>query len=214
MNKENCVIRVEQPQDYREVENLTREAFWNVYQPGCLEHYVLHCYREQEGFIPQLSLILELDGKMIGHVMYAHSHIDLEDGSELPIMTFGPISIAPPFKRQGYGKYLLDYSLAKAAQMGAGAIAMCGNIDFYGKCGFGLASEKGVRYEDADPSDPIVPYFLIRELKKGFLDGIKGTYKDPKPYFIGWEDPEGFAAYDSTFPYKEKLVTKDQLRTQ
>ncbi|PZW68277.1 hypothetical protein C8E88_101819, partial [Fibrobacter sp. UWR1] len=52
-------IRQEQPADFSAVENLTREAFWNVYRPGCLEHYVLHCYRSNPGFIPELSLVLE-----------------------------------------------------------------------------------------------------------------------------------------------------------
>ena len=106
----NYTIRMEQPCDFKAIENLTREAFWNVYRPGCTEHYVLHCYRENSDFIPELSLVLEVDGEIVGHVMYAWSHIDADDGRKIKMMTFGPISIRPDFKRKGYGKILLDHS--------------------------------------------------------------------------------------------------------
>lgn len=132
----NIIIRNETPADYRTVENLTREAFWNVYRPGCLEHYVLHTFRTDPAFVPELDLVMELDGEIIGHVMYVRSAIKADDGRMIPIMTFGPISIAPQYKRQGYGKKLLDHSMEKAKSMGAGALAITGNIDFYGKSGF------------------------------------------------------------------------------
>lgn len=100
--KNNCIIRLERKEEYRKVENLTREAFWNVYRPGCSEHYVLNQLRNDAAFIPELDLCLEKDGELIGHVMYMHAHIEKEDGTRIPIMTFGPISIAPAYKRQGY----------------------------------------------------------------------------------------------------------------
>ena len=105
MNKTNYLIRKETEADFFEVENLTREAFWNVYKPGCEEHFVLLCYRKNPDFIPELSLVLELDKKIIGHVMYSRSHIDADDGTQIPVMTFGPISIHPDFKRKGFGKF-------------------------------------------------------------------------------------------------------------
>ena len=108
MSEKNTIIRLETKDDYRAVENLTREAFWNVYRPGCMEHYVLHCYRDDPAFVPELDLVMELDGTLMGHIMYARSEIRCEDGRNIPIMTFGPISIAPEYKRQGYGKQLLD----------------------------------------------------------------------------------------------------------
>ena len=113
--------------DFKTVENLTREAFWNVYCPGCTEHYVLHCYRSEPDFVPELSLVLEVDGEIIGHVMYAWSHIDADDGRKIRMMTFGPISIRPDYKRKGYGKTLLDHSMRIAAEMGAGCLLICGN---------------------------------------------------------------------------------------
>ena len=207
MSENNNTIRLETKDDYRAVENLTREAFWNVYRPGCMEHYVLHCYRDDPAFVPELDFVMELNGELIGQVIYVRSEIDCDDGTKVPIMTFGPIGIAPAYKRQGYGKKLLDYSMEKAKEMGAGALAITGNIDFYGKSGFVPAKTKGVRYAD----DPEADYFLIRELTPGFLDGISGTYKDPEGYFVCEKDPDGFEQFEATFPKKEKLKLPGQL---
>ena len=207
MSENNIIIRNEEKKEYREVENLTREAFWNVYRPGCAEHYVLHCYRDDPAFVPELDYVMELDGKLIGQVIYVRSEIIGDDGRKIPIMTFGPIGIIPEFKRRGYGKKLLDYSMEQAEKMGAGALAITGNIDFYGKSGFVPAKTKGVRYAD----DPEADYFLIKELTPGFLDGISGTYKDPEGYFVCEKDPEGFEQFEATFPKKEKLKLPGQL---
>lgn len=207
MNKENIVIRLETEADYRNTESLVREAFWNVYRPGCLEHYVLHCYRGDSAFVPELDFVMELDGKLIGQIIYVRSEIVCDDGRRIPIMTFGPIGIAPEYKRQGFGKLLLDYSMEKAREMGAGALAVTGNILFYGKSGFVPAKTKGVRYAD----DPDAHYFLIKELIPGFLRGISGTYKDPEGYFVCDKDPVGFERFEAEFPPKQKLKLPGQL---
>ena len=202
-------IRTEQPRDFKIVENLTREAFWNVYRPGCVEHFVLHHYRNDQSFIPELSLVMEVDGQIIGHVMYAWSKIDADDGRKIRMMTFGPISIHPNYKRQGYGKALLDFSMELARQMGAGCLLIVGNIGFYGKSGFVPAYTKGIRYADDPNSD--APYFLCKELDEGFLDGVTGSYKDPEGYFVTERKPEEFEKYEASFPPKEKLVLPGQL---
>lgn len=207
MSEKNIIIRNETINDYRNTENLTREAFWNVYRPGCMEHYVLHCYRSDPAFVPELDFVMELDGELIGQVIYVRSGIECYDGRRLPIMTFGPICIAPEYKRQGYGKLLLDYSMEKAKEMGAGALAITGNILFYGKSGFVPAKTKGVRYAD----DPDADYFLIKELSPGFLDGISGIYKDPDGYFVCEKNPERFELFEATFPPKQKLKLPGQL---
>jgi len=201
---QNIVIRNETPADHRTVESLTREAFWNVYRPGCLEHYVLHTFRRDPAFVPELNLVMERDGAIIGHIMYVRSAIRADDGREIPIMTFGPISIAPELQRRGYGKLLLDYSMEKARAMGAGALAITGNIAFYGKSGFAVSKTRGIRYED----DPEAEYFLIAELEPGFLDGITGTYKDPAGYFVDEGEAE---AFDARFPPKEKQKLPGQI---
>lgn len=207
MKKNDYMIRLETPNDYRKVENLTREAFWNVYRPGCMEHYVLHCYRDREDFVPELDFVMEKDGEIIGHVMYVRAKIQADDGREISIMTFGPISIAPEYKRKGYGKALLDYSMEKAKKMGVGALCMEGNIDFYGKSGFVVASTKGIHYY-AEPREEEVPYFLLKELKEGFLDGITGVYHTPEGYFV---DEKAVEKFDADFPSKEKLKLPGQL---
>lgn len=203
-------IRMEQPCDFRTVENLTRESFWNVYHPGCTEHYVLHCFRNNPDFIPELSLVMEKDGKIIGHVMYSKAVITLENGGILPSWTFGPISIHPDYKRQGYGLKLLNFSLEKAKSMGVGFVCIEGNIAFYKNAGFDLASKLKIHYH-AEPKDAEVPYFLAKELIPGYLDGAEGTYCPPEGYFVAEKNPEAFEAYESQFPPKQKLVLPGQL---
>ena len=205
--KNDYTIRREKTDDYRTVENLTREAFWNVYRPGCSEHYVLHQFRDRPEFVKELDFVLEIGGEIIGHVMFVRAEITADDGRVLPIMTFGPLSIRPDFQRKGYGKILLDFALERAAEMGAGAVCMEGNIDFYGKCGFDVASKSGIHYY-AEPRDEVVPYFLLKQLQKGFLDGVTGVYKTPAGYFV--EDSE-VEEFDRQFPPKEKLKLPGQL---
>ena len=203
----NIIIRHETKDDYRNVENLTRESFWNVYRPGCTEHYVLHYYRNDPAFVPELDFIMELDGKLIGQIIFVRSEIDCDDGRKLPIMTFGPIGIAPEYKRRGYGKCLLDCSMEKARKMGTGALAITGNNLFYGKSGFVPAKTKNIRYAD----DPDADYFLIKELIPGFLNGVSGSYKDPEGYFVCEKDPEAFERFEATFPKKEKQKLPGQI---
>ena len=203
-------IRLEKPEDYREVEELTREAFWNVYAPGCVEHFVLHNYRSNPDFIPELDFVLEEDGRIIGHVMYSKAEIILEDGSAMPAWTFGPISIHPDWKRKGYGLKLLNYSIEKAREMGIGVLCMEGNIEFYKHAGFVLASSLNIHYH-AEPKESEVPYFLAQELIPGYLDGVEGTYHTPKGYYIAFENPEAFNEFDSTFPPKEKKRQEGQI---
>lgn len=207
MNKNDCIIRLERKDEHREVENLVREAFWNVYRPGCLEHYVLHCLRNDPAFIPELDFVMERDGKLIGQNVFMRASIAADDGRTIPIMTMGPICIAPECKRQGYGKILLDYTMEKAAELGAGALCFEGNIDFYGKSGFTYASEFGVRYHGL-PDGEDASFFLCRELIPGYLNGITGVYATPAGYFVDEEEAE---AFDREFPAKQKLKLPGQL---
>lgn len=207
MNKNDYNIRVERKEEFREVENLVREAFWNVYRPGCLEHYVLNQLRYDAAFVPELDFVMEKDGKLIGQNIFMRTNIKADRGKDIPIMTMGPICIAPEFKRQGYGKILLDYSLAKAAELGAGAVCFEGNIDFYGKSGFTFASKFGIRYHGL-PEGEDASFFLCKELKPGYLDGFSGEYATPQGYFVNEAEAEEF---DKAFPYKEKLKLPGQL---
>lgn len=207
MNKHDCVIRLERPEERRAVESLVREAFWNVYRPGCLEHYVLHQMRAYPDFIPALNFVLEKDGRLIGQNVFVRAEIRADDGRAIPIATMGPICIAPEFKRQGYGKLLLDYTLGKARAYGIKALCFEGNIDFYGKSGFDYAGKFGIRYHGV-PEGEEASFFLCRELEEGYLDGVTGEYAPPECYFVDEEEAEQF---DKAFPPKEKLRLEGQL---
>ena len=210
MNGENILIRRETERDYRAVETLVRESFWNVYRPGCYEHFVLHRLRSDPAFVPELDLVLEKDGQLIGQNMFMRAVIRADDGREIPIMTMGPIGIAPAYKRQGYGKLLLDESLERAAALGCGALCFEGNIAFYGKSGFRYASEFGIRYHDL-PEGADASFFLCRELIPGYLDGVRGEYGPPEGYFAAEREPEAFEAFEAQFPPKVKLRLPGQL---
>lgn len=203
----NCIIRNEKKEDYRKVENLIRESFWNVYRPGCLEHYVIHKLRDDNAFIPELNFVMELDGRLIGQNMFMKANIKSDDGRDIPIMTMGPICITPELKRKGYGKFLLDYSLEKAKEYGCKAVCFEGNIDFYGKSGFTFAANFGIRYHGL-PEGEDASFFLCKELEKGYLDGITGEYATPRGYFVNEDEVEEF---DKNFPPKEKLKLPGQL---
>lgn len=207
MNKNDCVIRSEKKDDYKEVENLVREAFWNVYRPGCSEHYVIHVLRNDPAFVKELDFVMERDGRLIGQNMFMNTVIDADDGKKIPVLTMGPICIAPEYKRRGYGKKLLDFSLEKATALGFGAVLFEGNIGFYGKSGFDYARNFNIRYHDL-PEDADDSFFLCKELIPGYLNGISGVYRTPQGYYVKDSDVEEF---DKGFPARKKLKLPGQI---
>ena len=207
MNQHKITFRNEQAADHRAVEELVRESFWNVYHPGCLEHYVLRCLRDDPAFVPELDIVMERDGVLIGQNMFMRAHIKADDGRDIPIMTMGPICVAPELKRRGYGKKLLDYCLEKATAMGFGAVLFEGNIGFYGKSGFDYARNFGIRYHDL-PEGADDSFFLCKELIPGYLSGVTGVYQTPQGYYVDDADVEEF---DRAFPPKEKLRLPGQI---
>ena len=207
MIKKDYTIRFEDEKDYREVENLVREAFWNVYRPGCSEHYVIHVLRGDPAFVKELDFVMERDGRIIGQNMFMKTVINADGGGDVPVLTMGPICITPELKRMGYGKALLDYSLGQAEKLGYGAVLFEGNIKFYGKCGFDYARKFGIRYHDL-PEGEDDSFFLCKELIPGYLGGVTGVYQTPEGYYVKDGDVEEF---DKTFPPKQKLKLPGQL---
>ena len=201
------IIRLEKQEDYGRTENLVRESFWNVYRPGCSEHYVIHMLRDDPAFVKELDFVMEQDGRLIGQNMFMKTVIEADDGRVVPVLTMGPIGITPELKRWGYGKKLLDYSLEKAAEMGFGAVLFEGNIGFYGKSGFDYARKFGIRYHDL-PEGADDSFFLCRELIPGYLSGVTGVYQTPRGYYV---DDADVAAFDAAFPPREKLKLPGQL---
>lgn len=207
MIKNDYIIRLEEEKDYKETENLVREAFWNVYRPGCLEHYLVHIARTDKDYVKDLAFVMEHEGKLIAQIMFVKSQIICDNGSMLPTLTMGPISIHPDYKRQGLGTFFLNYCLQQAKDLGFGAVLIEGNYEFYKHCGFTYSRDFNIRYKDL-PMGVDDSFFLCCELKEGYLNGISGEYSDPEVYMFNPEDAEEF---DETFPQKEKLILPGQL---
>ena len=207
MNQNDYFIRLEKAEDHRQTENLVRESFWNIYRPGCVEHYLLHVLRNDPAFVSELDLVLEIDGQIMGQNVFVRAVIRSDDGRKIPVLTMGPICISPALKGKGYGRILLDESLKRAKAMGFGAVLIEGNIGFYGGSGFEYASIFGIRYHDL-PDGADDSFFLCRELIPGYLNGITGVYETPQCYLV---DDAEIEAFDLKFPVKEKKVLPGQL---
>ncbi|EID84959.1 putative acetyltransferase [Treponema sp. JC4] len=201
------IIRNERTEDFRKVEELVRESFWNVYRPGCSEHFLIHVLRNDAAFVKELDFVMEKDGRIIGQNCFVKTCIDGDDGRKIDVLTMGPICIANDLKRMGYGKQLLDYSVKKAEEMGFGAVLFEGNIDFYKHGGFDFARKFGIRYHDL-PQGADDSFFLCRELKAGYLSEVRGIYQTPAAYYVSDADVEEF---DKGFPPKEKLKLPGQI---
>ncbi len=160
-------IRKEKESDYKTVEEITRKAFYNMYIPGCYEHYLVHIMRGHEDFIPELDLVLELDGRVIGNIMYTKAKLTDENGTEKEILTFGPVSILPEYQRNGYGKMLIEHSLKRAAELGYDTVVIFGSPANYVSCGFRCCK----RYNVCVEKDRYPAAMLVKELKEGALDG-------------------------------------------
>lgn len=206
----DITIEREKPEEYRAVEELVRESFWNVYRPGCLEHFTLKKLRDDPDFVPELDFVMKQEDRIIGQNIFVKAVIEGDDGRNIHILTMGPICIENALKRRGYGKQLLDHSLDRAATFGFGAVLFEGNIDFYGRSGFTFAKDFGIRYNGM-PAEADTSFFLCKELIPGYLKGVTGNYVTPQGYFACERFPEEFAAYETGFPYREKMKLPGQL---
>lgn len=192
-------IRNEVPQDYRTVEEIARDAFWNLYFPGCHEHFVVHQMRKHPDFIKDLAFVIEVDGKVQGAIFYTHSKIIMGNGEGFSTISFGPVFIAPQYHRQGLGGRLITHSIAAAKEMGYKAITTLGYPYHYEPYGFVGGKKYGISMEDGK----FYKGLLVLPLYDGALDGVSGVAKFSEVLDSGNEEVEVF---DSSFPYKEKLV--------
>lgn len=184
-------IRNETPADRQTVEDITRRAFYNLYAPGCVEHYLVHIMRDHPDFIPELDLVAELDGQVIGSVMYTRSTLTDAAGAVKDILTFGPVSIAPEHQRKGYGKQLLEHSFRRAAELGWDVVVIFGSPANYVSCGFQSCKKFSVCLEGGKfPSA-----MMVKELRAGALDGREWVYRDSPVMAI---DEEEARRYDDT----------------
>lgn len=195
----NIHIRREEPADYQRVEDITRKAFWNLYVPGCDEHYLVHVMRSHEDFIPELALVIELDDQIIGNIMYTKATLIDETGGEKEILTFGPVCVLPEHQRKGYGKLLMEHSFAQAIALGYDVIVIFGNPDNY--VGRGFKSCK--RYNVCMENGVFPSAMLVKELKPDALDGRQWIYRESPVMAI---DKQAAARFDERLEPMEKAV--------
>lgn len=196
-------IRNETERDYERVEEITRKAFYNIYIPGCVEHYLVHIMREHKDFVRELDFVIELDGKVIGNIMYTKAKLVDESGEEKEILTFGPVSILPEYQRRGFGKQLMEYSFNKAEALGYDVIVIFGAPANYVGRGFKSAS----RYHVCLPDGSYPAAMLVKELKENSLDGRKWIYHESPVMQI---DEKQAKAYDDSLEKMEQKVLPSQ----
>lgn len=181
-------IRNERETDYKIVEDITRKAFYNVYVPGCMEHYLVHIMREHEDFIPELDFVIEVDGQIVGNIMYTKAKLTDEDGTEKEIVTFGPVSILPKYQRKGYGKMLIEHSLKRAAELGYEAVVIMGSPANYVGSGFQCCRKYNICVE----KEKYPAAMLVKELKPGALDGKLWFYSDSPVMNVDEREAQAF----------------------
>ena len=181
-------IRNERESDYKIVEDITRKAFYNVYVPGCMEHYLVHIMRGHEDFIPELDFVIELDGQIVGNIMYTKAKLTDEAGAEKEIVTFGPVSILPKYQRNGYGKMLIEHSLKRAAELGYEAVVIMGSPANYVGSGFQCCRKYNICVE----KEKYPAAMLVKELKPGALDGKLWFYSDSPVMNVDEREAQAF----------------------
>ena len=196
----DIIIRNETPADYRAVEELTRESFWNVYKPGADEHYFVHMMRSHPDFIPELAFVLEKDGQIIGNIMYTKAWLENAVGQRKEILSFGPLCVAPKYQRQKLGKILIEHSFDVARKMGYDVNINFGNPGNYVSRGFVSCKKKNVSF---GVSGNFPTALLVAELIPGALDGQNWMYI-PSTAADCCEDADAVASFDATFPAAEK----------
>lgn len=190
-------IRNEEKADYKKVEEITRKAFYNLYVPGCTEHYLVHIMREHKDFIPELDFVIELDGNIIGNIMYTKAKLVNEEGQVKDILTFGPVSILPEYQRKGYGKMLLEHSFEKATELGYDVIVIFGSPSNYVARGFKSCKKYNVCIEHGKYPAAM----MVKELKAKALDGSQWVYHDSPVMHFDEKDAQN---YDDQLEKMEK----------
>lgn len=200
----NIKIRNEEPKDYRRVEEVAREAFWNLYFPGCHEHFVVHKMREHKDFIKALSFVIEVDGKVEGSIFYTHSKIVSEDNKKYKTISFGPVFISPDFHRKGLGRKLITHSIKVAKELGYRAILTLGYPYHYETYGF----LGGKKYNISMPDGKFYKGLLALPLYEGALDNISGYVVFSNVLEANDDEVEEF---DKSFSPKEKKFQESQI---
>ncbi len=199
----NPIIRLATESDHTEVENLTREAFWNLYFPGCDEHYLSHIIRDHRDYIKDLDYVAEIDGKLVGSIIYTQSALISENDETVEIVSFGPLCVLPQYQRKGIGTALIEKTKTRVREKGIPAIVIYGDPHNYCKHGF----RNGIDFHVSDMAGNFPLGLLVLELEKGFFGDRKWNVKQSDVFTF---DNDKVAEFDATFKEKEKKVTSSQ----
>ena len=199
----DVLLRPEEEKDYNPVENLTREAFWNVYKPGCDEHLLIHNMRNKKEFIKDLDYVAVFNDEIIGNIVYAQAKI-IGVNKEYDVITFGPVSVLPMYQKLGIGKKLIEHTIIKSEEMGFNAILIYGNPKYYERFGF----KNGKEYKITDKEGNYHDALMALELYPKSLENISGKFFEGEAYQI---DKNELELFDKNFPYKEKLTLDTQI---
>lgn len=197
------IIRNEKENEYKLVEEIIRKSFYNQYVLGCFEHYLAHIIRSHEDFIHELDFVAEIDGKVVGNIMYTKAKLIDEKGEEKTILTFGPLCVLPEFQRKGIGKMLMEHSFEEVVELGYDVIVIFGSPSNYVGSGFKSCKKYNISVEGGK----FPTAMIVKELKENVLDGRKWTYYDSPAMHIDLEEAE---LYDASLPKMEKKFTPSQ----
>jgi predicted N-acetyltransferase YhbS len=201
----NITIRLETPADYRETEFLTREAFWDLYKPGCDEHLVLHNIRNVPAFIKELNFVACDGTKVVGNIIYTEAKVIDDKNRESIVLCMGPVGVLPEYQKKGIGSMLMKESIEKARSLKYKGVVIFGNPAYYHRFGFKNAENYGIQTSDGQNFDP----FMALELFPGSLKGITGKFFEDPAFKTDELELEQF---EKGFPYREKHVTDTQLK--
>lgn len=199
------LIRRTTEKDFPQTENLTREAFWNVYKPGCDEHLILHNLRNSKSYISELDLVAVFENKIIGHIISTQAKVVDSLNNVHEILCVGPLSVLPVFQKRGIGSKLINHSISAAKESGFQGMILFGNPDYYHRFGFKNAQEYNITTKDYRNFEP----FMALELQSNALADIKGRFFEDNVFET---DSGDLIEFEMKFPYKEKLVTDTQFK--
>ena len=196
----SLVIRLETPNDHYAVEEITRDAFWRFWEDDrtiCDEHLLVNKLRNVDALVKELNCVAEIDGKIVGHIIYTKSWIESDDEKKHEVLTFGPLTVSPEYQSRGIGRALMEHTFAEARKLGYRAVLIFGIPDYYPRIGFRRAAEFNLKPPEGEGFDAFMVYLLY----EGALDGIEGEYHID-PVYMGLTQEEALE-FDKRFPPKE-----------
>ena len=199
----NISIRLETKDDYFKVEELTREAFWNLYNPGCDEHYLCHILRDHKDFIKELDYVAEIDRRVIASIMYTDSYLLSDNIKKVKIVSFGPLCVHPDYQRRGIGTALIEKTKSLLEKRNIPAIVIYGDPHNYCRHGF----KNGIDYKVSNMDGEYPLGLLVLELQPGFFGNKEWKAKQSDVFLF---DHEKVIEFDKRFKKKEKKIQYSQ----